>query len=269
MYCPKCGTYNEEGANFCEACGANLRGLGETPTKEDVPPAGGGGWESPSETREPVSRPPKYQVNMGKWLGDGINEAFGDFGNYFLLGLIVMLVSGITFGLLGLALIPGSIVVIRRKLRGQGRIDIGEVFNEGFKYFGQFFLLALVWALILLIPGLIFLGCYVVIAAYLPFLALPLMWVEGVFSVWYCVCVHFITEERADFWTASTRAWNFVGQQALLLGIFGFIASFLSGLGTFACLIGIFFTQAMEWAIMAVMLEDLFPQKVPASGSQT
>jgi uncharacterized membrane protein len=170
-----------------------------------------------------------------------------DFLNYFLLGLVVALVGGLTLGILAGPLAAGALIVIRRKLRGQGQIDVGAVFNEGFKFFVPAFVLVFVTIVVIGVLQLI------------PILGQLLGIVIGGFAmVFWAFGLHYITEENQDFMPAAQNAWKAMSVNLPMFFVFGLLAGIIAGVGTIACGIGVFWTASAALAMMAIMLESTF-----------
>jgi uncharacterized protein involved in cysteine biosynthesis len=174
-----------------------------------------------------------------------------DFLNYFLIGLVVSLVSGVTAGILAGPLFAGALIVIRRKLRGQGTLDVGAVFNEGFKFF--------VPAFVFVFVSIIALAIVVGVLQFIPLLGQLVGVVIGGFAVvFWAIGLHYITEENQDFMPAAQSAWQAMSRDLPMLWLFGLVVGVISGIGVVACGIGVFWTSAAGVAMMAIMLESMF-----------
>jgi hypothetical protein len=242
MKCPSCGFENEEGSKFCQSCGANMQEA-----------AGAGGPAPTPPPSAPPPRPPRrgYEIDLGGWLSKGFNETFSDIGSYILLGLVVGIVGGITLGILLGPLLGGALVVVRRKMRGQGAIDIGSVFSIGFEKFVPTFVLVFVPLIILGIIGMV-----------LPFIgALIDLVIMGVIFPWWAIGLHYIMEENAEFMDAGKKAWEILSTNLPMFWVFGIVAGIVSGIGAVVCGIGIIVTIPIGLIAMAAMLEDFFPHK--------
>jgi len=238
MKCPSCGFENEGGSKFCQSCGANMQEA-----------AGSGGPAPPPLSAAP---PPRrgYEIDLGGWLSKGFNETFSDIGSYILLGVVVGIVGGITAGILLGPLFGGALVVVRRKLRGQGAIDIGSVFSIGFEKFVPTFVLVFVSVVILAIIGMIpVIGWLICLVA------------GGLIMPWWAIGLHYIMEENADFMDAGKKSWGILSTNLPMFWVFGIVAGIVSGIGSVICGIGVIVTIPIGLIAMAAMLEDFFPRR--------
>jgi len=259
MYCPSCGAKNEDAAQFCAECGAKTTesaATGAPPTPP--PPPSSGPTHTPSAGPTPSTPPPRPPagggIDIGGWISQGFNEAMSDFLNYFLLGLVVSIVSSVTIGILAGPLMAGGLIVIRRKLRGQGKIDIGAVFNEGFKFFLPTFLLVFI--------TIIAAGIVIGVLQFLPVIGqLVGIVIAGFLAVFLAIGVHYITEEGQDFMPAAKSAWEAIQHDIVMMWLFGLIVCVISGIGAIACGIGAFFTSAAGLVMLCLMLENMFPKR--------
>ena len=143
MKCPSCGIENEGGSKFCQSCGANMEEAVETtavpPEQSDAPPPPPPPPPPPVQPAGQTATPPPSggggQLDMGGIVSKSFSEVFSDIGGYIVLALVVSLVSSVTMGILGGPLMGGTLYAIRRKLKGEGTIDLGTVFNKGMEKF--------------------------------------------------------------------------------------------------------------------------------------
>jgi hypothetical protein len=247
MKCPSCGAENEPGSKFCQSCGAN--------TETSGPSASTGGPTPPPPppfTQPPPSAGPKgsTELDIGGWLSKAFNEVFADFVNYLLIGVVVGLVSGITFGILAGPLMGGALSVVRRKLRGQGAVDVSKVFNVGFEKFLPAFLIVFIPAIVLGIVAAI-----PIIGGIVDLVAMGLL-----MPIW-AISLHYIYEENMEFMDAGKKAWEIASKNPMMYWLFGIVTAIVSGIGRIACGIGAFVTIPVGLVMMALMLENHFPRK--------
>jgi hypothetical protein len=247
MICPSCGIENEEGAKFCQSCGGNMEGVSSS--------GGGPGPKAPPPPPPPTSKAPgqapgSVNIDIGGWISKGFSETFSDFGNYILLGVVVGLVSAVTAMILAGPLFGGGLVLVRRKLRGQGQIDIGQVFSIGFEKFLPTFVLVfapvVVVALIQMLPVI---GQIIGIVA------------AGFLGPFWAIGLHYIMEENEDFMEAAKKSLDMFMKNPVMFWLFGLVAGIISGIGAVVCGIGIIITVPIGFVMYATMLEELFPKK--------
>ncbi len=247
MKCPSCGFENEEGAKFCQSCGGNIEG-GAT---AQPPPEMDAGAPPPPPPPPPSSGPAASgQIDIGGWISKGFTETFADFGNYILLGLVVGLVGGVTAGILMGPLYAGALVVVRRKLRGTGTIDVGQVFSLGFEKFLPAFVIVwvpiVILAIVSAIPVIGWIVSLVACGFMMPFFAIGL---------------HYIMEENVDFMDAGKKAWGLISTNMVQFWLLGLVTGIIAGIGGIVCGVGAFVTAPVGIIMMALMLESYFPKK--------
>lgn len=256
MKCSSCGFENEEGAKFCQSCGGKVEAgapIEEGATSQPPPETDAG---APPPPPPPPSSPPSSgpaasgQIDIGGWISKGFSETFADFGNYILLGLVVGLVSGVTFGILMGPLYAGALVVVRRKLRGTGTIDVGQVFSLGFEKFLPTFLLVIIPIAIIVIISMI------------PVIGWIVCLVAGGFMMpFFSIGLHYIMEENVDFMEAGKKAWGLISKNMVQFWLFGLVTGIIAGIGSIVCGVGAFITVPVGIIMMALMLESYFPKK--------
>ncbi len=252
MKCPSCGLENEEGAKFCQSCGAPMGEAAATSAPEEgaAPPPTAEGAPPPPPPPPSSSGPSagSKETDWG-WISKGFNEVMSDIGSYAILGLVVALCTFFTAGILGGPLFAGSWVVIRRKLRGEGKIEIGEVFSIGFEKFLPTFLVfwpvLVVYILLSMIPVVGWIFSIVAGGLLVPFFGISL---------------HYIMEESMEFMDAAKGAWGHIMGNFINLWLFGFVAALIIDIGFFLCIIPGFFTLPAMLVAIALMLNTWFPK---------
>ncbi|MCX6646052.1 MAG: hypothetical protein NTY09_06815 [bacterium] len=212
----------------------------------------------PPKQNKPSSTPGNVNLDIGGWLSKGFSEVFSDVGNYILLGIVVGIVSGITFGILAGPLIGGALVVVRRKLRGQGQIDVGQVFSIGFEKFLPAFVLVFVPAVALGIVEAI-LGVIPILGAILAFIIS--LAAIGFLGPFFAIGLHYIMEENVDFMDAGKKALDIIMNNIMMFWLFGLITGIVTGIGSIVCGVGVIVTIPVGLVMMSLMLETLFPKR--------
>lgn len=272
MKCPSCGFENEEGSKYCQSCGANLaeaaaEGTGQSPGQETPPPPPPPSAEPPPGQAPPPTSsqpppggapppPPKAsptpggQIDLGGWISKGFNEVFSDFGNYLVMAIIVGIGGGITFGILAGPLYAGALMVTRKKIRGEGPIDIGEIFSIGFGKFVPTFLLVFIPMLIIGIIAMIpVIGWIVTILA------------MGWLLPWWAIAIYYVMDENAEFMDAGSKAWRVITTNLGMFWVLGFVTAIISDIGSILCGIGVFITLPVGIVMMALLVESYFPKR--------
>ena len=252
MYCPSCGEANEENARFCHSCGAAL------PSGSDQPSEVEGPSPEPAPPPPPSSGGGPEKVNilgeLGNWISKGFSEVFANLGMYVLLGLIVIVVSTVTIGILTGPLLAGTFKVVRRKLRGEGEIDIGDVFSEGIAVFLPSFMVVVIICLPAFILSLT-LNSVLVIG---PILGILVMVTAGTLGI---LGLHFVKEEGKDFMPAIQSSWEVFKNDIVGFMLFGIVAGVVCCIGVLLCFVGIIFTAPVGIVMAALLLESLFPKR--------
>ncbi len=254
MFCPSCGAENEDGAQFCSGCGANMTaGASESSASEAEAPPPPTPPPPPESGEAPPPPPPssgKGEIDLGGWIGKGFSEVMSDIGGYIVIGLVVGLVGGFTLGILMGPLMAGAYYVIRRKLAGKGKLDVGEVFSKGMSVFLPSFLL--VWVPIVII-GII--GMIPVVGAIVGIV------VGGLLFPLYSLGLHYIMEEKQDFMPAGKAAWEIIKTNIFMFWVLGIVTGIVAGIGSIACGIGVIFTMPVGLVMMAYMMDEFLPLK--------
>ena len=249
MYCPACGAANENKAKFCGSCGEEF--AGETGKNPPPPPP-------PPRPPEPMqSQDAGEEFPFGDWLNRSFNIVFQDIADYFILGLLVGLLSIFSVGILAGPLCSGSIIVIRKYLRGQGKVDLSSVFSEGFKFFGQTFLLFFIPTVALMLAGAVLLKIPAIGYYMVSLLGLA---ASGLVPI-LAITIHYVTEENLDFITAVHVAVEKTKNNIVMYWVFGLVAGMVCVVGAFAVIVGMFLTVSVSLVLVSLMLESQFPKK--------
>ena len=171
-----------------------------------------------------------FQPNMGLLIGTG---------------LLVILLSGLTCGILAGPLVVGFFLMIRRLQQNDpATVQVGDVF-KGLESFAQSLILVVCCGvptavLCRIVPVI---GCLVALAA-----NAVLMW--GMMLIAY---------QRLGAIDALKRIFSLLQKGDFTTPLlFAVLAGIVSGLGFVACLIGVFFTIPLGFCMLACAHETLF-----------
>jgi hypothetical protein len=183
-----------------------------------------------------------YQVQIGKWMGDGWQLAKQVLWPMIGYSIILGVIANVTFGLSYLIYGPfmaGLLIVPLRTAKGRPQ-PFGAFF-QGFRAFTPFFLLF--WVSSILV-GLGYL-----------FLVLPGIYLATAF-MW---CGLLVLDRNMDFWPAMMASLKVVNRN--FWGSFGWllVSSFVAmGLGMVTCGIGLLFTMPWLMCMQIVAYRDIF-----------
>src|SRR6185369_13611147 len=111
MFCQRCGTQASPGVQFCTNCGQSLGG-------------------DPISGSAPVPAPwtprPGIQASSGRWIGEGWALVKADLGNYIVITLLFIILSGVP--LIQGPLIAGFHIFTIKKLLGR-KPEFGDLFK--------------------------------------------------------------------------------------------------------------------------------------------
>ena len=189
------------------------------------------------------------EVKFGDWIGKGFEIYKQNLGILIPAGLVAVLLSAVTVGILAGPMMVGLILIVLRLLDGaEPKPAVGDVF-KGFSYFANSFLFCLVWGLILFVANLVlaFIPCVGMILSYALSLAVGTLIMFAPFL---------IAERNMAFWPASMESLNAVKPQVFpLLGLY-VVASLIGSVGAILCGIGIVATLPITACILAVAYRE-------------
>jgi uncharacterized membrane protein len=193
----------------------------------------------------------KVQVRFGDWIEQGFNLYKANFGPLVLASLIVVLLSGVTFGILAGPMLAGLVIITLELLdKKEPKPSGGSVFR-GFDYFLNSFLFVIGWGLALMIASIIigFIPCIGQLAAIFLVYAAQAFLMFGMFL---------IVDKKMDFWPASMESINVVKANFWPFLGFAVVAAIIGSLGAIACGIGVIFTIPIQGCILAVAYRAVF-----------
>ena len=158
-------------------------------------------------------------------------------------GAVLQLVSLVSFGLLSGPAICGIVWVTLKRCRGE-EISFGDLFR-GFENFGATFVAGLVFSLLLCAGSFLLIVPGVILGAL------------------FCFVFPFIVDRDMQFPEAmkASRALG-AGRHDLLDRCFFFLLAILLGIsGVVLCVVGLFFTWPLMWAVIAAAYADMAPPR--------
>ena len=193
----------------------------------------------------------KVQVKFGDWIEQGFNLYKANFGPLVLASLIVVLLSGVTFGILAGPMFAGLVIItLELQDKKEPKPSGGSVFR-GFDYFLNSFVFVIGWGLALMIVSIIigFIPCIGQLAAIFLIYAAQAFLMFGMFL---------IVDKKMDFWPASMESINIVKSNFWPFLGFAVVAAIIGSLGAIACGIGVIFTLPIQGCILAVAYLAVF-----------
>jgi hypothetical protein len=191
-------------------------------------------------------------MDIGESLQDSFNMYLKNFGRLLLATLIVVILSGITLGILAGPLAGGLLVFGLQLLRGEK----GD-FNEIFAHFGQFgppFLITLcLWAVMI---SIVLIGWIPVIGWIFCLAAGPLV------SLLYFIAIGRVVIEKKTVRVALEQAIHCFSLDPLRIWLYALITLILAGIGGLLFGMGTILTAPFGVAAMSVAYRELAPKAV-------
>jgi len=220
MFCQRCGTQVGSDVQFCPNCG---EAQGSAPLSSNA------------QTPAPWTAPPGVQASGSRWIGEGWALVKADLGNYVVISLVFVLLSGVP--LIQGPLIAGFHVFTMKKLMGRNA-EFGDLF-KGFNFFVPTLVASLLiglftfaGTLLCIIPGL-------VVAAMYKFTYL------------------FIVDKRMDFWPAMQASHAIVKNDYFGFTMFLLLAFLVNLLGVLCCVVGLLVTIPLTFAAITVAYKEI------------
>lgn len=175
------------------------------------------------------------------YFGRALQMVGSDPVNYVVGGMVLHLLSLVAFGLLTGPAICGIVWITLKHARGE-EVVFGDLFR-GFEDFGNTFVAGLVFSLLLCL-GLVF--CVV------PGIVLGAL---------FCFVFPFIVDRGMSFPEAMDASRRLAARRVDLLdrSLFFLLALLVGISGAILCLVGLFFTMPLMWAVITLAYEDLAP----------
>jgi len=220
MFCQRCGTQVGSDVQFCPNCGQ----------AQGSATLSGGASISP-----PWTPPADVHASAGRWIGEGWTLVKADLGNYIVMALLFVLLSGVP--LIQGALVAGFHIFTMKKLMGRPA-ELGDLF-KGF----NLFIPTLVASL--LIGLFTFAGTLLCI--------IPGMVVAAMYKFTYL----FIVDKKMDFWPAMQASHAMVKNDYVGFTLFLVLAFLVNVLGVLCCIVGVLVTIPITFAAITVAYKEI------------
>lgn len=198
------------------------------------------------------------EVKFGEWIQKAFDLYKDNFVTIFLATLLGGVISMVSLGILAGPMMAGLFGIIYALLKKQEpKPGIGDLF-KGFSFFLPTFLLCLVCGggvmLVSLIPCL---G-----QAIGPFLSLAV-------GTAVMFAIPLIVDKKMDFWPAAMESFNKIKPNFWMFLAYYLVINLIGGLGTIACLIGVFVTIPFTMVAMVVAYSEVFVEVQPVAPPPT
>ena len=198
------------------------------------------------------------EVKIGDWISKGFDLYKANFATLLVAGIIAILLSVVTIGILGGPLMAGLIMMTLALIRKtEPKPGAGDVF-KGFSVFLNAFLYAIAMALPMMILN--FIPCVGPI--------LGLAYGLGVGTLWM-FALYLIADKNMAFWPACQASMEKVKSNFWPFLALWVVASVLGSIGAIACGIGMLVTLPVQFCIMSVAYEEIFNAPAPAAPAPT
>jgi uncharacterized membrane protein len=221
MFCHHCGTQIADNSVYCTGCGRSLTGAG--PLAPSAPVV----WTAPVGIHS----------HTGRWIGAGWDMVKQDLGTYFLMALVLSVISSAVPFILQGPLIAGFHIYCMKKLVGRP-----AEFADMFKGF-NFFIPTLVASLVI--------SCFTLLG--LIALVIPALIIAAMYKFTYL----FIVDKRMDFWPAMQASHAIVKQDYFGFTMFLVAMIGINILGAICCVVGLFITIPISLAAITVAYREI------------
>lgn len=131
MYCPSCNSYNDDSNRFCSSCGAPLQ-------KQQTEQPNSGGWEAPSQQKEPPYQQP-YQQSYQQPYQAPYSAAPAEQTKPITIAtpVVAIILNVVFFNIIGLVLAVLSLVNFNNYTneKNRGSFDLAETYKRKAKTF--------------------------------------------------------------------------------------------------------------------------------------
>lgn len=193
----------------------------------------------------------KVKVEFGEWFEKGFDLYKSNLSILILASLIVVILSGVTFGILAGPMLAGLLLITLGLFdKKEPKPEVGSLF-KGFDYFLNSFLFVVVWGVALFVASIILslVPCIGQLASLFAVFATQAFLMFGLFL---------IVERQMAFWPATvesvnkvkTNFWPFLG--------FSIVAGIIGSIGAIACGIGVAITLPIQACILTTAYRGVF-----------
>jgi uncharacterized membrane protein len=221
MFCHHCGTQIADNSVYCTGCGRALAGAGPlAPTAPVV-------WTAPAGIRS----------QTGRWIGAGWDMVKQDLATYFLMALVLSVISSAVPIILQGPLVAGFHIYCMKRMLGR-QAEFADMF-KGF----NFFIPTLVASLVI--------SCFTtlgLIVCVIPGLVIAAM---------YLFTYLFIVDKRMDFWPAMQASHAIVKQDYFGFTMFLLAMIAINILGLICFVVGVFITLPISLAATTVAYREI------------
>jgi hypothetical protein len=221
MFCHHCGTQIADDSQFCTICGQAVAVGGP------LAPAVRVEWTAPAGIHS----------NTGRWIGAGWNMVKEDLGTFFLMALVLSLISSAVPIILQGPLIAGFHIYCMKKLLNR-RAEFADLF-KGF----NFFIPTLVASLVI--------SCFTLLG--LIACVIPALVVAAMYKFTYL----FIVDKRMDFWPAMQASHAIVKQDYFGFTMFLLAMIGINILGALCCVVGVFIAIPITLAAITIAYQEI------------
>jgi uncharacterized membrane protein len=193
----------------------------------------------------------QVEVKFGDWIQRGFDLYKDNIGILIVVGLIAVVLSSITLGVLAGPMFAGAILItLALHDRKEPKPEIGDLF-KGFDFFLQSLLFVVVWVIVAAVGSFILgqIWClgWVLSMAYMLVLEALLMF--GMFL---------IVDRKREFWPASIESIEAVKANFVpFLGL-SVLAGLIAASGVILCVVGVAITLPIGLCILTVAYREVF-----------
>lgn len=193
----------------------------------------------------------KVQVKFGEWFEKGFDLYKSNLSILIVASLIVVILSGVTFGILAGPMLAGLLLITLGLFdKKEPKPEVGSLF-KGFDYFLNSFLFVVVWGVALFVASIILslVPCIGQLASLFAIFAAQALLMFGLFL---------IVDKQMAFWPATVESVNKVKSNFWPFLGFSVVAGIIGSIGAIACGIGIALTLPIQACILTTAYREVF-----------